>query len=342
MSTIRRAVVTGIDTVEIRHETPAPVRAGEVRVRTLIVGVCGSDTHALHGRHPHIPIPYHPGHEATGVVTELGDGVDPAALPVGTRVTVEPTLPCWECKQCRGGRENLCERLDFFGCGAAQGGMADEFVVRADRLHVVPDHLDDRAAALIEPLSTPVHAARICGPLEGRAVVILGAGTIGLLLLAAARFHGARRIVVTDPLAEKRSIAAQLGADAVVDATATDVVEQVRAALGESADVVFDCVAVGPTLSAAVELATKGGTVGVVGVPSADVKVPVIALQDNEVRLQGCATYLPEEYAVAIEMLSGGHVDPEAIITSCYPLDQAHDAFRASSGGQEIKVVVVP
>ena len=340
MNTIRRVIVTALDTVEVRAEAPADLRPNEVRVQTVTIGVCGSDTHALHGTHPNIPIPYYPGHEVTGTVTELGAEVDSVA--VGERVTVEPTLPCWQCKQCRQGQENLCENLQFFGCGYEQGGMADEFVVRADRLHAIPDDLDDLAAALIEPLSTPVHAGRICGPLEGKAVAVLGCGTIGLLMLAVARYRGARRVVMTDPLDAKRDTALAHGADAVVDSTDPDVVGRVRAALGESADVVFDCVAVEATIASAVAMATKGGTVALVGVPARDVVVPVVSMQDNQIRMQGCATYVPEDYATAIEMLQRGAVDATSFVTAQFPLERAGEAFAASASGREIKVLVRP
>ena len=98
------------------------------------VGVCGSDLHAAHGRHPFVPLPYLPGHEVVGVVRELGAEV--TSVRPGQRVVIEPTLPCWTCKMCTTGRENLCENLQFFGCGYSQGGMAELFTIRADRLHV--------------------------------------------------------------------------------------------------------------------------------------------------------------------------------------------------------------
>lgn len=340
MTTNRRIVVTAVETMELREEpvpTPAP---DEVRVRSTYIGVCGSDTHAFHGRHPFIPIPYLPGHEATGVVEELG--ADVKGVAAGDRVVVEPTLPCWQCKQCRSGNENLCENLQFFGCGYPQGGMADRFVVRADRLHRIPDDITDLGAALIEPLSTPVHAGRIAGPLEGRAVAVLGAGTIGLLMLAVARWSGASKVVVTDPLPAKREAALRLGADAVVDATAPDVVAQVRAALAESADVVFDCVAVRSTTLAAVEMALKGGTVVIVGVPSADFELPIRVIQDQQVRIQGSATYVPQDYATAMEMILAGAVRAEDFVTGQFPLEQAEQAFEASTSGEHIKVLIHP
>lgn len=250
-------------------------------------------------------------------------------------------MPCWNCKQCRQGQENLCENLEFFGCGYEQGGMADEFVVRADRLHHIPDALDDLQAALIEPLSTPVHAGRICGPLRDKAIAILGCGTIGLLMLAVARYEGARAVVMTDPLAAKRAMAMARGADATVDSTDPEVVRLVRDALGESADVVFDCVAIGPTIAAAVAMATKGGTVAIVGVPAKDVVIPVITVQDKQIRIQGCATYVPQDYARAIEMLCAGAVTAD-LITAEFPLAQSGEAFAASAGGEEVKVLIRP
>ncbi|MGB5951994.1 MAG: alcohol dehydrogenase catalytic domain-containing protein, partial [Ornithinimicrobium sp.] len=336
----RRIVVTAVEEMELREEAMPEPGPGEVQARSTYIGVCGSDTHAFHGRHPHIPIPYLPGHEATGVVTEVGDGV--TSVAVGDRVVVEPTLPCWECKQCLGGSENLCERLEFFGCGYPHGGMAEHFVIRADRLHHIPDDIEDLDAALIEPLATPVHAARIAGELAGRAVAILGAGTIGLLLLAVARRSGASKIVLTDPLAAKRDAALRMGADAALDATSPDVVDQVRAALGESADVVFDCVGVRATTVAGVEMARKGGTVVIVGVPSADYELPMRTLQDEQIRIQGSATYVPQDYAAAIEMIQAGAVRSTDFITGEFGLEQARQAFEASTSGEHIKVLIRP
>ena len=239
-------------------------------------------------------LPYAPGHEVIGTVRDVAKGV--AGVAVGQRVTVEPTLPCWTCKQCRAGRENLCENLTFFGCGYPQGGMADFFTIPANRLHVIPDELDDRQAILIEPLSTPVHAVRLAGPLDGKTVAILGAGTIGLLVLRGGAAPRSLRVVVTDMLDSKRQRALALGAHAVVDASRSDAVAAVREALGESADVVFDCVAVQHTVDQAVAMALKAGTVVIVGVPAADVRVPLPVIQDQQVRIQGSATYLQEDY----------------------------------------------
>ncbi|HEU5107745.1 MAG TPA: zinc-binding dehydrogenase, partial [Micromonosporaceae bacterium] len=280
------------------------------------------------------------GHEVVGVVTAVAAGV--TAVRVGQRATVEPDLPCWECKQCRAGRENLCENLGFFGCGSAQGGMAETFTIDARRLHVVPDELDDLTAALIEPLSTPVHAIRLAGGVQDRAVAILGAGTIGLLTLTLARARGARRIVVTARSARSRERALAFGADAAVDATEVDAADQVRKELHESADVVFDCVAEQSTTTQALAIADKGGTVVVVGVPAGDVTIPLALLQDSQLRIQGSATYLPEDYADAMQLLRDGVVTAAAFVTAVRPLSEAAEAFADAESGDHIKVLLKP
>ena len=241
---------------------------------------------------------------------------------------------------CTSGRENLCENLQFFGCGYAQGGMADYFTLAANRLRPVPDTLDDHTAALIEPLSTPVHAVRLAGDVAGRSVAVLGAGTIGLFTLAVLRAHGAGKVVSTDPLPAKRGRAAALGADVTIDASTPDVAGQVRRALGGSADIVFDCVAIQSSMNQAIAIADKGGTVVVVGVPARDVTVPLPVVQDHQIRIQGSATYLPEDYRESTDLLRRGAVRKADFVTATRPLAQVAEAFELASSGNHVKVLV--
>jgi threonine dehydrogenase-like Zn-dependent dehydrogenase len=186
-----------------------------------------------------------------------------------------------------------------------------------------------------------VHAVRLAGPdLTGRTVAILGAGTIGLLTLAAARHAGAARVAVTDLEPGKRQLAQRLGADSAFDAAAPDLVAAVRDDLGTSADIVFDCVSIQSSMDQAIAMAVKGGTVMVVGVPAAPVTVPLPEIQDLQVRIQGSATYTHEDLAGAIAMLAAGLVDPQDIITARYPLSEVAAAFAAASTGKHVKVVV--
>jgi 2-desacetyl-2-hydroxyethyl bacteriochlorophyllide A dehydrogenase len=340
VTVMRRVVVyPGRIAVEAA-DVPAP-GPDEALVRTLVAGVCGSDLHAARGRHPFVPLPYRPGHEVVGVIEAAGSRWAPdSKWALGQRVIVEPDLPCWTCKMCTTGRENLCENLQFFGCGYAQGGMADYFTLAANRLHPVPDALDDNTAALIEPLSTPVHAVRLAGDVAGRSVAILGAGTIGLFTLAVLRAHGAGPVVSTDPNLAKRQRAGALGADVTIDARAPDVTGQVREALGGSADIVFDCVAVQSSVDQAIAIADKGGTVMVVGVPAGEVSVPLPIVQDHQIRIQGSATYLPEDYAESADLLGRGAIRTSDFVTATRPLAQVAEAFELASSGQHVKVLV--
>jgi 2-desacetyl-2-hydroxyethyl bacteriochlorophyllide A dehydrogenase len=337
MTSMRRVVATpdGVQVQQAEAPEPAP---GEVRIRSVAVGVCGTDVHAVVAAHPFVPLPYAPGHEVVGIVESAGEGVDPSW--VGKRVTVEPDLPCGECATCRRGDINLCERLQFLGCGYEQGAMADLFTIPEGRLHEVPGTLDDLAATLIEPLSTPVHAVRLVGPLERRRIVIIGAGSIGLLALAAVRASGGENVVVTDVRADKRERAVRLGASAAVDATAVDAVQQAREAIGGSADVVFDCVGGEATMRQAIAMADRGGTVALVGVPAGDLTLPMALVQDRRIRIQGVATYLPRDVARAIELLEQGAVDTAEMVTAVRGMEEAAEAFRLASSGDQVKVLV--
>jgi 2-desacetyl-2-hydroxyethyl bacteriochlorophyllide A dehydrogenase len=337
VTSMRRVVVYPGQIAVEQADIPVP-GPNEALVRMLAAGVCGSDLHAARGRHPFVPLPYRPGHEAVGVIESTGSAVE--GSPPGQRVIVVPYLPCFTCKMCVSGRENLCENLGFFGCGYPQGGLADYFTLAANRLYPVPDALDDLTAALIEPLSTPVHAVRLAGDVAGRTVAVLGAGTIGLFTVAVLRAHGAGKIVSTDPNPAKRERAAALGADVTIDPRSQDAAGQVREALGGSADLVFDCVAIQSSMDQAIAIADKGGTVVVVGVPASEVTVPLPIVQDHQIRIQGSATYLLEDYRESIGLLRTGAVRSADFVTATRPLDQVAEAFELASSGNHVKVLV--
>ncbi|MFC8245131.1 zinc-dependent alcohol dehydrogenase [Streptomyces chartreusis] len=335
---IRRVLVRSLDDITIEH-VPVPVPGdGELLVRTTVVGVCGSDTHAAAGHHPFIALPYRPGHEAVGVVAAAARGAE--YFTPGDRVIIEPNLYCGRCAQCRSGRYNICQELAVFGC-QTPGAMTDLFTIPADRVHRVPDGMSDIEAALVEPLATPVHAVAKAGDLSGRTVAVLGAGPIGLLTLIAARQAGAALIAVTDLLDGKRARALRLGADAAPPADAPDLVEQAHAALGGPADVVFDCVAREQSMAQATDLVARGGHIVVVGVGSPGATpVRLDLVQDREIRIEGTLMYTGEDYRTAMALITSGAVDATEIVTAVYPLADAAGAFAASVDPDQVKVLV--
>ena len=337
--TRRRVIVSSTDIVEVITEAVPLLEPGEALVEMSVSGMCGSDKAGVHSEHAFMKPPYYPGHEVVGVVVAVADGV--YTVGVGDRVTIEPTLVCGHCKPCLHQMENLCENLEFFGCGYREGGMADVFSAPAARLHKIPKTFSDFQAALIEPLATPVHAVRLAGDLAGKTVAILGAGTIGLLTLIAVRRAGAAKIVSTDMLAHKRDLALALGADAVVDAGVEDLAGVVRAELGESADVVFDCVANQATLGEAIKMAVKGGTVVVLGGPRKFASVDLPVIQEYQIRIQGAATYRWEDFDDAVDIIASDDFDAGRFITATFPLPRAAEAFAAIAAGGEVKILVV-
>lgn len=338
--TVRRILVEGIDDVSVETVDVPEAGPGEVRVRSTVVGICGSDIHAAHGRHPFIDLPFRPGHEVVGVVDAVGDGTDGSL--VGTRVVIEPNLACGHCTQCRAGRYNICAELAVFGC-QTPGGLTDVFTIAADRVIPLADGLDDRHAALIEPLATPVHAVRravgLVGGLDGKRVAVLGAGPIGLFVLLAARRAGAV-VVVADLLDSKRARAERLGAVGSFDPTSGDAVSAAKDALGGPADVVIDCVSRESSVAQAIDIVDKGGAVLIVGVAAGATPVPLDLIQDREIVVAGCLMYVREDVQEAIDMLTEGTVPIDEFVTAEFPLERAADAFAASTDPEHVKVLI--
>jgi 2-desacetyl-2-hydroxyethyl bacteriochlorophyllide A dehydrogenase len=338
-STTRRVTVPEPNRIRLDEAEIPSVGPGDALIRTTAVGVCGSDLHALAGKHRFIPLPCHPGHEVAGVIEAVGSDVE--GFAPGDRVLVEPGLVCGTCDRCREGRYNICDELQVFGC-QTPGAMADRFVIDAGRLHAVPAGMSDAAAALVEPLSTATHAVRIAGgDLTGKRVAVLGAGTIGLLTMLAARAAGADRIVVTDLLDHKRERALRLGADAALDG-AGEVASEIRELFGGRADVTFDCVTNQASMDQAVGLADKGGTIVVEGIPTVNVTLDLLLVQDRELHIEGSLMYTTEDVLWAIELMESGVIPVEEIVTATFRLDRAEEAFDAARSGEHVKVHVIP
>jgi 2-desacetyl-2-hydroxyethyl bacteriochlorophyllide A dehydrogenase len=252
---------------------------------------------------------------------------------------LEPSLVCGRCFYCTSGRYNLCENLKVVGCQTA-GAMAEAFTAPASRFHRVPERMTWTEAALVEPTSTATHATRIAGDLRGSVVVVLGAGSIGLLTMLAARAAGASIVAISDPLEAKRRHAIDFGADIAFNPMNPQFVAEVRGSLPHRPDVVFDCVAGQASITQAIALAEKGGTVIVIGVPGGPVEIPLPVVQDREIRIQGSAMYIDQDVLRAMELIGDGTVDAKRLVTATFPLERAAGAFAAARSGDHLKVQV--
>ncbi|WP_157988098.1 zinc-dependent alcohol dehydrogenase [Jiangella endophytica] len=333
----RGAVISAAETVAVTERELAAPGPGEVALRPLTVGICGSDLHIFSGNHPFVPLPCQPGHEMVGVVDVLGPGA--GGVAPGDRVVVEPLLTCGECLLCRAGRYNLCRSRRVIG-SRAPGGMAEVVNVPAARLHPVPAGFSDAEAALVEPLTAGVHAVRMAGDVAGRRVAVLGAGSIGLMTLVAALAAGAAAVVVTDPVQSKRDVARRLGATDAFDPRDDGVTDRIVARLGERPDVILDCVSNQSSVDQAVTLAERAGVVVAVGVATGPVSIPLQLVQDRELRLEGTALYVADDVRRAIDVMAGARDELRELVTATYPLADVAAAFAAARDPGQIKVQV--
>ncbi|MEE4024581.1 NAD(P)-dependent alcohol dehydrogenase [Gordonia sp. PKS22-38] len=315
------------------EERPIPrPRPGEVLIRVLAVGVCGSDTHYLrHGRigthvveHPIVL-----GHEAAGVIVGVGDGVPKSR--VGQRVSIEPQCPDPSTDESRRGHYNLCPRMRFYATPPVDGALCEYVTIGAAFAHAVPDSVGDDAAALCEPLSVGITAIRKAEVTMGDSVLIAGAGPIGLMCAQVARAAGADRIVVSEPDAVRQAIAPRFGATEVVEPGA------------EIADVsaFIDASGVPAAVTAGVRALRPAGRAVLVGMGADEMSLPTSVIQNREIVLTGVFRYA-NTWPAALSLITSGRVDLDAMITGRFGLDDVRAALESDRTPGSIKAIVYP
>jgi L-iditol 2-dehydrogenase len=305
---------------EVEIPVPGP---GEIQVRVAVCGVCGSDVHAFHGKHPFVSAPIVPGHEFSGTISEIGEGVE--GFTVGDRVTVEPSLTCGTCYNCRNGLYNICSELQVLGCQAS-GAFAQYISVPAGKVYKLPDNLDFDDGALVEPSAVGVHAVRKSELSLGDRVVVLGAGVIGLAIVQAAKAAGAGEIIVTGHHEGRLKVAKELGADTTF--LAGDTVKFISDNYGpDGIDIVYEAVGVGATMNEAIDIIRKGAKIIVVGVFGKHPTTKVGLIQDKEIDIRGSLMYVDTDYPRTLELMSSGKIKTKPLITARFPLERVSEAF---------------
>jgi L-iditol 2-dehydrogenase len=330
-------------------DTPSPA-AGEVLVRIAACGICGSDVHGYTGGSGRRIPPLVMGHEAAGTIEAVGGGV--TDLPIGSRVALDSTVFCGGCDYCRTERENLCTRREVLGVSPGtyrRHGCFAEFVSVPRRIvHRIPDSVDFVSAALLEPLTIALHAVNLggTGP-ETRSAVVVGAGTIGLACVAALKARGVPRIAAIDFDASRLAEARRLGATETITA-GPDAGRQAAdwgksSADTDGADLVIEAVGATAPVQTAIEAATRGGTVVLVGNVSPSIELPLQQVVTRQIRLQGscCAAGC---YPEAIRLVAEKKVDLSGFVSRVAPLVEGPELF-ARLHRQEpglVKVVLQP
>lgn len=333
-----KARFMGLRNIEVVEEPMPVVPNGYVLVKVAYAGVCGSDMHAFTGEHPFVKPPIVLGHECAGVVANDAN----SRFAKGEKVVLEPNVVCGECHSCRTGRYNICSKLEVIGCVGVDGGYAEYMAVPESRMARVPLKWDLKRAVMVEPAAVCVHAVKQGQVRHGDKVVVIGAGTIGLLAAQSALAAGASEVIISDPIDSRLGLAKQLGITHAVNPAKASLRDCVWDKFPAGADVIFDGVASANTINQCIETARKGTKIILLGVPAGTVNVNLAFVQDRELELVGTLMYTREDYNRAIEWIDSGVLKVDELITDVMPLTRAKEALEKaiSKTGNSIKILL--
>jgi 2-desacetyl-2-hydroxyethyl bacteriochlorophyllide A dehydrogenase len=324
----------------VGRDTPRPGE-GEVRVKTVATAVCHTDLSIYTGQHPGVRYPVVLGHESTGVIDAVGDGVE--GLKAGEHVIINPIIACGMCDQCVRGAGNLCRNAGLFGREIE--GSLNQYVCLPQRfLHALPAKLALSDATLIETLATVRHAQKRLGLREGESVVVLGAGTSGLLHTRLAVLSGANPVIAVSRSRWKLDRAVAMGAHHTIDTGAERAVEEVlRLTGGNGADTVIDTAGGAAALRAGIEMLRPGGRFSAFAIShesAADLNL--FPFYYKEISILGSRALLPEDMGPSIDLVASGAIDVKGFITATYPLERAGEAFREyeKNPGRILRIVI--
>ena len=326
---MKAARLYGLRDIRI-DDIPTPVIGSrQALVRIVSVGVCGSDvhyyTHGRIGRYVAEP-PFILGHECAGEVVEVGAEV--TNVKPGDLVAVEPGVPCGRCRHCRGGSYNLCRDVKFLAAPPYHGAFVEYLAHDADFLFPVPDGVSADEAAMCEPLSTGLQAARRANLQLGEKVFIAGMGPIGLANLQAFRAAGAGAVYVSDVAQERLDTAMKLGATAAFNARDEHLPDLLREATGgDGPDVVVEAAGSGTATAQSADIVRAGGRVVLIGLaPEANVPINMLDVIDKEIDIKGVFRYAGT-YPAGLALIARGAVDVRSMVTARYSLDDTAQAM---------------
>ena len=301
------------------HEVPVPeISEGEVLIKIMKIGICGSDIHVYHGEHPFTSYPVTQGHEVSGEVVKTGTAV--SGIKPGQKVTIQPQVVCGRCYPCRHGKYNLCEELKVMGFQTT-GVASHYFAVDQAKVTPLPDEMSYDEGAMIEPLAVAVHAVRRAGDVKGAKIAVLGAGPIGILVAQAAKGMGADQVMITDVSSLRLEKAKECGVDFCVNTRNQDFGEAMVHNFGpDKADVIYDCAGKNITMGQAIKYARKGSVIILVAVFAGPGQLDLAVLNDHELDLNTSMMYRNEDYLDAIRL-----VNEKKVVLA--PLVSKHFAF---------------
>jgi len=339
---MRAAVISQETGLRLREGLSLPVpAAGEVLIKVKYSGICGTDIHVLHGKHPTATYPVIPGHEFVGELVGYGGDLIPS-LKIGDMVAAQPFFSCGNCEPCAKGQDNVCCSLQVLGCHA-DGSFAQYVKAPMRKVYKLPEGSDLQLACLTEPLAVAVHDVRRSGLTAGGSALIIGGGPIGLLIAIVARFSGATGLVISEISEYRRTVAEALGFRTINPLE--DGLQENLGTYSENRgfDVVFEVSGSKSGISTAINQAKIAGTVVVVGMASEEHPVSLSKVFQKELRIQGVRVHSQINFIGALDLLRSGKLDNDlrVLISKVYPIEQVEEAFAHSQGGDRFFKILV-
>ena len=323
---MKQEVMTSPGEIEFRDIPIPELEPNDVLVKMMRIGVCGSDIHVYHGKHPYTDYPVTQGHEVSGKIEKVGSNVK--NLEVGDKVTIQPQVVCDQCYPCTHGKYHICDDLKVMGFQTT-GAASEFFKVESEKVIKLPDEMTYEQGAMIEPCAVAVHVVSRGGDISGFNVLVLGAGPIGNLVGQTAKALGAKAVMITDLSDFRLDIAKKVGIDFTINPTKQDLTEEIENAFGSSkADLIIECVGSNDTIDAAINNARKGTDIIVVGVFGEKASVDLGFVQDRELRLIGTLMYQSDDYHKAIELVNLGKIKLGPLITVHFPFEEYSKAYK--------------
>lgn len=337
--TMFQEVMTAPGKIEFIETAIPEIAPNEVLVEMKRIGVCGSDVHVYHGKHPYVSYPLTQGHEVSGAIAAVGKDVQ--GLSIGQKVTIEPQVYCGECHPCRNGKYNLCESLKVMGFQTT-GAASSYYAVDAAKITPFPEAMSFDEGAMIEPVAVVVHACRRAGDLAGKKVAVLGAGPIGILLSQTLKAFGAQEVMITDVSDHRLAIAKACGADYTVNTKEKDFGEAVVECFGkDKADFIYDCAGNNITMGQAIAHARKGSVIVLLAVFAGMATVDFAKLNDSEIDLYTSMMYRHEDYLDAIRFVSEGKIQLKPLMSKHFPFKEYQAAYQYIDDNYETTMKVL-
>lgn len=336
---MKAAVYHGPGDLRVEEVPVRKLKDNEVKIQVKYCGICGTDIHIFHGDGGCCDVtpPLVPGHEFSGVVAEVGAGVK--TVKVGDRVTGDPNDMCGECYFCKNGMQHFCKNNVGIGT-TVDGGFAEYVIMREKQVYKVSDELSFIEAAMAEPISCCLHGIDLCNIKAGDTVLVMGGGPIGMIMMQLAKNAGASKVIMSEPVEEKREQALKLGATKTIDPLHEDV-EAVLAEYCENVNVVIECVGNVHTQADAVRFAGKGATIMYFGLAAPEESFPIRPDDIFKKELHITSSYInPYSFERAIQILESGTVELESLITNVVPLDDIADVFTKPEYRRTGKVMI--